>query len=359
MKRVRLGFKRKLALHVHSRYVKLKAKEHAINYLFWECTSRCNIACLHCGSDCRIIPDAPDMPAHDFLKVAEQIAKKYDPKIIMIVVSGGEPLLRKDLPIVGLRLRELGFPWGMVTNGYAMTNQLFRELRNSGLVSATVSLDGLKDSHDWLRGREGSFEKAVDAIKLLVDEKDMIYDVVTCVNQKNFHQLRAIKNMLVEMGVRRWRLFMIDPIGRAASNPLMHLTDDEFRQMLDFIVENRKERKIMTSFGCDGYLGEYEATVRNGLFFCRAGIQVGSVLANGDIGACPNIHRGFVQGNIYKDDFIDVWENKFYEYRNRKVFKTGVCKKCKQWSFCKGEAMHLRDPGNENPLMCHYNRLYQ
>jgi radical SAM enzyme (rSAM/lipoprotein system) len=327
--------------------------------MFWECTSRCNIACLHCGSDCKIIEDAPDMPAEDFLGVAKQIAKKFNPSKVMIVISGGEPLVRKDLTQVGQRLKEMGFPWGMVSNGYAMTPQLFSKLRNAGLRSATISLDGLKENHDWLRGRNGSFEKAIDAIKLLAGEKDMVYDVVTCVNQRNISELNDIKKLLLSIGVRRWRLFMIDPIGRAAHNPELLLTNGQFRQMLDFIAANRIEGRIKTSFGCDGYLGDYEANVRDGLFFCRAGIQVGSILANGDIGACPNIHRGFVQGNIYKDNFLDVWENKYHEYRNRKVFKTGQCKDCKQWKYCRGEGMHLREPGNPDPVACHFHKLYE
>jgi len=326
--------------------------------MFWECTSRCNIACLHCGSDCKIIENAPDMPAEDFLKVVRQIAGKYQPSKVMIVISGGEPLVRKDLPDVGMKLKEMGFPWGMVSNGYAMTPELFRKLRDSGLRSATISLDGMKDNHDWLRGRAGSFERAVDAIKLLAGEENMVYDVVTCVNKRNFNELHEVKKLLFDMGVRRWRLFMIDPIGRAAHQPELQLDNEQFRQLMDFIVECRTDGKIMASFGCDGFLGDYEGLVRNGLFFCRAGIQVGSVLANGDICACPNIHRGFVQGNIYKDDFIDVWENKFLEFRNKKSLKTGMCKDCKQWKYCRGESMHLREPGNPDPILCHFNRLH-
>jgi len=358
MKRFSPGFRKRLALHFHSRYVKLKAREHELSYMFWECTSRCNIACLHCGSDCKIIENAPDMPAEDFLKVVRQIAGKYQPSKVMIVISGGEPLVRKDLPDVGMKLKEMGFPWGMVSNGYAMTPELFRKLRDSGLRSATISLDGMKDNHDWLRGRAGSFERAVDAIKLLAGEENMVYDVVTCVNKRNFNELHEVKKLLFDMGVRRWRLFMIDPIGRAAHQPELQLDNEQFRQLMDFIVECRTDGKIMASFGCDGFLGDYEGLVRNGLFFCRAGIQVGSVLANGDICACPNIHRGFVQGNIYKDDFIDVWENKFLEFRNKKSLKTGMCKDCKQWKYCRGESMHLREPGNPDPILCHFNRLH-
>ncbi len=351
-------WKKRMVFNIHSRYVRVQAKLHDLNYFFWECTSRCNIACLHCGSDCKIIENAPDMPAEDFLKVCRQVAGRWDPRKVMIVITGGEPLVRRDLEEVGAQIRDLGFPWGMVSNGYAMTPERFRSLRDAGLRSATISLDGMKENHDWLRGRAGSFEKAVAAIQLLADEPDMVYDVVTCVNRKNIGELNEVKNLLVGMGVKRWRLFMIDPIGRAATNPDLMLTDDEYRQVMDFIVRNRAEGIIKTATGCDGFLGDYEGFVRDGVFFCRAGIHVGSVLANGDIGACPNIHRGFVQGNIYKDDFLDVWDNRYKEYRDRKPFKTGICKDCDLWKWCRGDGMHLHEPGLDGPLECNFRKLY-
>jgi radical SAM enzyme (rSAM/lipoprotein system) len=348
--------RRRIAQSLHNRYVKAQSELHELNYFFWECTSNCNLSCLHCGSDCKIIPDVKDMPAADFLNVAKQVATQYNPREVMIVITGGEPLMRKDLPETGRELAKMGFPWGMVSNGYMLTPDLFRKLRDGGLRSATISLDGLEESHDWMRGKKGSFERAVSAISMLAKEPGMIYDVVTCVNQRNIGELNQIKDLLISIGVKRWRLFMIDPIGRAAENPELLLNPEQFKQILDFIVENRNTGKISTSYGCDGYLNEYETKVREGFLFCRAGIHVASVLSNGDIGACPNINRGFVQGNIYKDDFLDIWNNKFEIYRNRKHFKTGSCKSCKEWKNCRGDGMHLHEPGNENVLVC-YNRL--
>jgi len=353
----KLSFKEKLALRIHRSYVKKQSQLHKLDYLFWECTSLCNLACLHCGSDCKIIPDVKEMPAEDFLKVARQVAAKYDPKEIMIVVTGGEPLLRKDLPEVGAELKSLGFSWGMVTNGYAFTKERFRKLRANGLRSVTISLDGLKDSHDWMRGKAGSFDRALSAIELLAKEPKMTYDVVTCVNQRNFKELEDIKELLIQTGVKNWRLFMIDPIGRAASNPELLLNNEQFKKLLDFIHTNRQGGDIIASYGCDGFLDEYETKVRDGFFFCKAGVRVGSVLSNGDIGACPNIDRGFVHGNIYKDNFIDIWENKFEIYRNREYFKTGICANCENWKDCRGDGMHLHEPGNPNPLVCYNSML--
>lgn len=350
-------WRQRLAFNLQARYVKTEAKLNALNYLFWECTSRCNISCKHCGSDCKIIPNIKDMPSEDFLNVLKQISTQYNPKDVMVVVSGGEPLVRTDLESVGAEISKLGFPWGMVSNGYAFTKSRWEGLLNAGIKSITVSLDGLKDSHDWLRGKNGSFERALNAIKLIAETPNFLFDVVTCVNNRNFNELEEIKSLLMDIGVTRWRLFVIDPIGRAKENPELSIDDKKFKYLMEFIAKNRKEGEIITSFGCDGFLGKYETHVRTGLFFCRAGIHAGSVLANGDISACPNIQRGFVQGNIYTDNFLDVWNTKFQQFRNRDGFKTGICKNCEVWKWCRGDGMHLHEPNNIEPLMCYYQKV--
>lgn len=351
------SWRQRLAFSLHARYVRKESELHQLSYLFWECTSRCNISCLHCGSDCKIVPDAPDMLGKDFIKVLKNIATQYNPSKVMVVVSGGEPLVRADLEEVGKEISQLGFPWGMVSNGYALTANRLQGLLAAGIGSVTISLDGMQDNHDWLRGKSGSFEKAVSAIRMLAKIPNFLFDVVTCVNSRNFNELGELKTMLMEIGVKKWRLFIVDPIGRAKDNPELFITDVQFRQLMDFIAFNRQQGDIITAFGCDGFLGKYEANVRQGIFFCRAGVHAASVLANGDISACPNIHRGFVQGNIYQDDFLDIWNSKFQQFRHRNHFKTGICANCDTWKWCRGDGFHLHEPGNPNPLVCHYHKI--
>jgi radical SAM enzyme (rSAM/lipoprotein system) len=351
------SFKKRIALDVFKKYVKVQSQLHDLSYFFWECTTRCNVACLHCGSDCRINDEIKDMPAEDFLKVTEQVSKVYNPNKVMIVITGGEPLVRKDLEQVGLELYKQGYPWGFVTNGLALTKERFRKLMNSGLRSVTVSLDGFEQNHNWLRGNKHSFEKAVDAIKLIVQEKDLVYDVVTCVNQRNFGELEELKKYLIGIGVVKWRVFTICPIGRAKDNPELNITNKQFVSLMEFLKDTRQEGLIHVSYGCEGYLGPYEAEVRDGFFFCRAGVNIASVLADGSICACPNIHRDYVQGNIYKDDFMDVWNNRFKDFRDREWMRNGICTDCKSFKWCRGNGIHLRDPKTGETLRCHYQML--
>ncbi|MFH2142694.1 MAG: TIGR04133 family radical SAM/SPASM protein [Bacteroidota bacterium] len=350
-------FKQRIALNVFSKFVNTQAKLHELNYFFWECTLRCNINCLHCGSDCHKDVEIKDMPAEDFLKVTARIKEQYNPNKVMIVITGGEPLVRKDLEYVGLELYKQGYPWGFVTNGLALSEERFRKLMNSGLRSITISLDGLEDSHNWLRGRKDGFKKAVDALKLVVKEPDLVYDVVTCITQKNIDELDQIKSYLLELGVKKWRIFTIDPIGRAKENPDLNISSVQFKKVLDFIVNARNEGKIKIDYGCEGFVGSYENRVRDGFFFCRAGINIASVLCDGSIAACPNNSREIIQGNIYKDDILEVWNDKYKIMRKLDWKKTGQCKNCEVFKWCRGNGLHLHDFDNHDILRCHYKML--
>ena len=214
---------------------------HPLQQLFWESTLRCNVHCLHCGSDCSSSEVTPDMPAEDFLRVIDQsITPHVDPHKVLIIISGGEPLMRKDLAQVGTALKQRGYPWGMVTNGLALTEKRFKELLAAGLRSMAISFDGLELDHNWLRQHPLAFEGATRAIKLAAATPSLTWDVVTCVNQRTINQLDEMQEYLWSIGVRNWRLITIDPMGRAAENPELILTPEQHCQLLDYIREKRK-----------------------------------------------------------------------------------------------------------------------
>jgi len=343
---------------IFNRFRKNEAFLHELNYLFWECTLRCNLRCIHCGSDCTAGSTAADMPFDDFLKAILPLKEAYKSGGITVAITGGEPLLRKDLPRCGRMLRENGFHWGIVTNGYDYTPDIHERLLAAGMGSITVSLDGLEASHNWLRANAQSFEKAVGALSLITSCNRLVYDVVTCVNQKNIDELPALKEFLIARQVKAWRLFTISPIGRAARNDDLRLNPQQLKRLMDFIAMTRNDKRLRTTFSCEAYLGEYEQRVRDTRFFCRAGIQVASVLADGSISACPNINRSFVQGNIYRDDFLDVWNNRFEIMRDRGWTKTGICENCDVYKNCNGGAMHLWNEKKDAIMTCIYQSCH-
>jgi radical SAM protein with 4Fe4S-binding SPASM domain len=223
--------------------------------------------------------------------------------------------------------------------------------------AVTLSLDGLESSHNWLRANGKSFENAVRALDLIVASKGLTYDVVTCVNRKNIAELPELQAFLISKRVKAWRLFTIAPIGRAAGHKDLALTGEELRQLMDFIARSRAEGVIDVKFSCEAYVGNYEKQVRDSYFFCRAGINIASVLIDGSISACPNIDRNFAQGNIYHDDFLDVWNNRFEIMRARGWMKTGMCARCGDYKNCNGGAMHLWNEQKDTILTCINRRM--
>ena len=332
-------------------------REHPLTAIFWECTLRCNLHCRHCGSDCKATSAMKDMPLEDFLPVLDSIARATDPHKVMINVTGGEPLMRKDLEVCGKAFYDREFPWGIVTNGQLLTPKRYESLLKSGIRSITVSLDGIGETHDWMRGLAGSYTKALEAARMIASSGEVVYDVVTCVNKRSYKELPQIKELLIQSGIKAWRLFTIFPVGRAAADPELRLSGEEMRGLMDFIKATRKEGRIEANYGCEGFLGKYEGDVRDNFFLCNAGITTGSIMADGSIAACPSIRADYSQGNIYKgDDFMDVWNNRYQIYRDRSWMKTGECASCKYWKYCRGNGMHLRDSDGKL-LFCHLHRL--
>ncbi len=343
---------------IFNRFKENEARIHELTYLFWEATHRCNLNCRHCGSDCVSDSFYPDMPFEDFLNVAKEIRAEYTERPISIVIMGGEPLVRKDLAECGKALYDSGLGWGIVSNGFLYDEAKHNELLNAGMGAITLSLDGLETSHNWLRNHPKSFAKVDKALDLIINAGNRLnYDVVTCVHKKNIDELPAVRDYLIAKGCKAWRLFTISPIGRAKENDDLSLSPHQLKILLDFICDSKPNSPMTINLSCEAYLGSYELKARDSYFFCHAGVHIASVLIDGSISACPNINRNFVQGNIYKDNFLDIWQNKFKMMRDRSWTKCGSCASCKDYKNCRGGAIHLWDESRTGPITCIHNQI--
>ena len=357
MNRRRLGLRKRLALDIFADLHAATVREHRLDTLFWECTLRCNLSCHHCGSDCRVDPGIADMPLQDFLRVLdEEVTPHVDPAEVLVIFSGGEVLLRPDLEEAGREVTRRGYPWGMVTNGMALTAERFERLLDAGLRSVAVSLDGFEAEHNRLRGNSLSYDRALAALRMIVREPSLSYDVITCATPAVMPTLEPFRDMLIAEGVEHWRLFSIFPMGRAKSDPSLQLSDAQFRELLEFIRRTRLEGRIDAGYACEGFLGGYEAEVRDHFYQCAAGVSVASIRVDGAISGCTSIRANYHQGNIYRDRFWEVWETRFEPFRNREWARKGICADCRMFRYCEGGGMHLRDDNGEL-LCCHYRRL--
>ena len=175
-----------------------------------------------------------------------------------------------------------------------------------------------------MRGVPGSFKKATAGVRMFTEVDDIIFDVVTCANSRNLASLPELKEYLISLGLKRWRIFTVFPSGRAADDPEMRLSPEQFDSLMEFIAATRKEGRIRLNYGCENFLGGYEGLVRDG-----------------------NIYRG--------DDFIDVWENRYQVFRDRSWMRErgDGCSRCKYFKYCLGGSMHLRESdGSLRPGTC-------
>lgn len=353
----RLGWRKALGLRIFNDLRQQVVERHPLLTLFWECTLRCNLSCRHCGSDCAAAPDVSDMPLEDFLRVLDRdITPHVDPRQLLLIFSGGEVLVRDDLEAAGAAVTERGYAWGMVTNGLALTDERLDSLCRAGLRSVSVSLDGPAAEHNYVRRNPRSFDRAVGAVRSILARPELTYDIITCVTPALLPRLEEFKEFLIGLGVRYWRLATIFPSGRARDDRSLQITDGEFRGLLDFIRRTRREGRIDVSYSCEGFLGPYEAEVRDEFYQCDAGVTVASIRVDGSISGCTSIRADYHQGNIYSDDFWDVWQHRFAPYRDRRWMRRDACAACGVFRYCQGGGMHLRDDSGA-VSHCAYLRL--
>lgn len=337
---------------------KFRSQSPKITNLFWETTLRCNANCKHCGSRAgQDIKKENELTTEEIKNVFKSIENKYNPKSLFISVTGGEPLVRKDVFDVMKYASDLGFSWGMTTNGMLINDEVIQKMKDSKMLTVSISIDGLEKTHDEFRGVKGSYKKIIENIKKL-SNANFLHSIMvtTVVNKQNIGELDEIYNEIKDIGTTTWRLLNIEPIGRAEDNKDLYLDSNDYKYLMKYIKEKRKKSKIAVTYGCAHYLGlKNEREVRDNCYTCYAGLTIGSILYNGDIFVCPNVERRpeLIQGNVRKDDFVEVWENKFKWFRDLDKFKTCTqCSKCEDWKYCLGDSVHSWDFENNKPKLC-------
>lgn len=343
-------------------YKEQDRENHKLHDLFWECTLTCNAKCKHCGSSAEKRKYDGELSTQEIKDAFKQIANDMDVSKIFINVTGGEPMVRKDLcEVMEYATNELGFHWGMTTNGILLNDENIEKLKKANMDTVSISIDGLEKTHDEFRGVPDSYKIIIKNIKKLKEANFLKHLQVTTVFHKgNINQLEELYNVMLGLGLDSWRRASMDPIGRANENKDLLLDGKEIKQVLDFIKLKNKDKKLKLSYGCPGYLGlDYEKEVRDAYFYCRTGISVASILYNGDLFVCPNVPRikRFVQGNIRTDNFKDVWNNRYQKFRKKDRTVNEECSKCEVWQYCLGGAFHTWNFDENKQNKCVYKML--
>ena len=337
-------------------YRKYLYEHPKLYHLFLEVTSRCNARCEHCGSSCGYEKPKNEISKEKLMETLKEISEHYDASEILLNVTGGEPFLRKDLFEIMDYAVSLGFRWGITSNGILIDEELVKKIVKSKMSTISISIDGLKETHEAFRKVPGAWDKIIKGIKLMLNEPSIeCVQITTVANKKNINELEELYNIVLDLGVKYWRVVNCDPIGRAKDNDEILLDPKGYRKLFKFIYEKRKENKIVVDYGCSHYLGlNMEKEIRDQHFFCMTGLYVGSILSNGDIFVCPNVERReeLIQGNINTDSFVEVWENKFKEFRHERRTSCDDCLACSHFKYCGGDSLHTWNFDDNKPNIC-------
>lgn len=338
-------------------------------YAVWEVTLRCNQACRFCGTRAgRVGPDELDTAAA--LELIRQLGAFGVREVSM---HGGEAYLRPDFFELVSAVRAQGMLATLVTGGRGLTSELARQMKASDISAVSVSVDGPRDVHNQLRGFDGSFQNAIQAL-LNLQEAGITVGVNTQVNRENLFELHTLYDEIRKHPLYGWQVQLMVPMGRAADDPNLWLHPYDLLELFPILAELRHradQDKIPLWPGDNvGYFGPFEDTLRGGRVpsghsgGCGGGVLAIGIEANGDIKGCSAMaSEGFVAGNIRSHQLTDLWDNAA-ELKLSRCFTPdklwGYCKSCYYADVCKAGCIWTSNTllgryGN-NPY-CHHRAL--
>lgn len=341
-------------------YTRTLYRAPELRRLFFELTLQCNERCFHCGSSCTAVR-GDELSREEWFRIIDEVKADFDISRMQLCITGGEPLLNRDFFDIMGHAHEQGFRWGMTSNATLITPEVARRLAEVGMGTISVSIDGLRETHDELRGLHGGYDRAMAGIQNLLDVGAFKHvQVTTVVNHGNIGELDELFRIMDALDIDSWRVINLEPIGRALLRPDLMLTAQDYRYLLSFIRAKR-QRGYPLEYGCSHYLGlDYEAEVREWYWLCNAGVYTASIMANGDIGACLDIERRpeTIQGNIRRDCLRDVWDGRFELFRRNLSDACAECRACEHVRFCRGDAHHSWDYDANRPMVCFKDVLF-
>ena len=342
-------------------YVRGLYRKPQLRQLFLELTLQCNERCFHCGSSCTPQRQEDQLSLEEYRRILDEVKEDFDLSRLQLCITGGEPLLRRDFFEILGYAHKLGYRWGMTSNATLITREVAHKLAEVGMGTISVSIDGLPETHDKLRGTPGGYELAMRGIRNLIDEKAFrAVQVTTVVNHENIGELDELFAIMDGLDIDSWRVINLEPIGRALDWPDRMLTREDYLRLFRFIREKRQQG-YPVQYGCSHYLGpEWERETRDWYWLCNAGVYTASIMANGDVGACLDIERRpeTIQGNIRESRFKDLWDNRFELFRRDLSEGSAFCAGCEHAGHCRGDAHHSWNYDRNEPMLCFKNLLF-
>ncbi|MFP4355479.1 MAG: radical SAM protein [Phycisphaerae bacterium] len=305
----------------------------------WMATLRCELACPHClaaGED----GPGDDMSLADALDLVDQVAELG---VEELLVTGGEPLLREDLPQIIDRLHSCNQTWSL--NTAVMPSGAIREaIEAYPPAFVAVSLDGPRGLHDSFRGVAGSYEQALESLQYFSSLPGVSTAAGTTVTAANFDSLELTRLIVQACGVGHWGIHLLVPEGRAAARPELELTRSQKRRLLADMARWRQHMPVSLADEI-GYCGPGEAMLRNEPFACGAGRTQCVVLPDGHVVPCNTLDVTTAAGNLHERSLAGIWANGFGQLRSYRP--EGTCRSCPDAAACGGGCWLHRRAGTQ------------
>jgi heme b synthase len=348
--------------------VELKASRFVPRLIAWEITRSCNLDCVHCRAASSKGPYKGELTTSEIFRIMEEIKEVSSP---VIILTGGEPLLREDLFEIIKKAVSLDLRPVLATNGTLLTESLAEELKKAGIARVSISLDGASpEAHDSFRKVNGAFEGALKGIYAL-KKAGLPFQINTTITALNAEELPKIHELAKKLGAVAHHIFLLVPVGRGKELQEKVLSPEEYEQILHWFYEQREKSGLQLKATCAPHYyrilrqrakaeGKKVDQKTFGLDAVTRGCLAG-------IGFCFISHTGIVQtcgyleipcGDLKKQSFKEIWEgsevfNKLRDFRNYKG-KCGRCEYIRVCGGCRARAYEATGDYLEEEPLCTY-----
>ena len=313
----------------------------------WETTRNCNLSCIHCRASATCGPYTGELDTPAAFRLLKQIAEVSKP---IVILTGGEPLLRKDIFDIAKHGTSLGLRMVMAPNGTLVTADAAKRLATAGIQRISVSLDGdTAESHDRFRGVEGAFEGALQGIEN-AKSAGIEFQINTTVTKTNLDEIPRILKLAENLGAVAHHIFLLVPTGRGKYIVDQEIDAKEYEETLNWFYDQRGKTALQLKATCAPHYhrilrqrakaeGQTVTFQTHGLDAVTRGCLAGS-------GFCFISHRGIVQpcgfldlncGDVTQTPFRDIWNHseQFKKLRDTNQL-TGKCRICEYRKVCGG-----------------------
>ena len=340
-------------------------------WIAWEITRRCNLHCIHCRSSSEeVVNDHPDPKKEECIRIIDDITSFAKP---VMVLTGGEPLLRKDFFEIAKYGTQKGLRVCLATNGTLVNDEICQKLKEVDIKMVSLSLDGPnEDIHDDFRKQKGAFKATINAAKLF-KKHDIPFLINSSFTKRNQNTIQEVYKLAKELGATAWYMFMIVPTGRAEELLNELISREDYEKILNWhydMEKNEKDVLVRPTCAPQYYRIILERSKKEGEKFerrtlkfstggskgCIAGQLICLINVDGDVLPCS--YFPLPAGNIKKQSFKDIWENSelLKNLRNFSSYKgrCGVCEYVNVCGGCRARAYCLKDDYMEEDPYCEY-----